>query len=72
MNFGVKQVEKYHHKFESTNPLSSDNLINYIENNMKEEEEIYLLLNDIDTLKVQLHDQEIMNSRAKKEIKYYD
>ena len=31
-------------------------------------EEIYLLLNDIDTLKVQLHDQEIMNSRAKKEI----
>ena len=65
--------EKYHHKFESPNPLSSDNLINYIENNMKEEmtlkkEEIYLLLNDIDTLKVQLHDQEIMNLRAKKEI----
>ncbi|WP_409200102.1 glycosyltransferase domain-containing protein [Methanobrevibacter sp. DSM 116169] len=47
---------KYHHKKEITSPLCSTNLIENLEGNIKDinhlkKEELYLLFNDIDTLK---------------------
>ena len=52
---------EYHHKTEVKSPLCSQNLIKKIDNNIKEEntltkEELYLLINDIETLK---HDVKI-------------
>ncbi|MBX7077431.1 MAG: DUF616 domain-containing protein [Methanobacteriaceae archaeon] len=65
--------ENYHHKFESSNSLSSDNLLNYLENNINngvhlKKEEIYLLLNDIEILKIQLQNQEDDNYKLNKEL----
>ena len=65
--------ETYHHKFESNSPLSSDNLVEYLENNRDKgfnvkEEDVYILLNDLILLKSQLNEYELENGRLNSKI----
>ena len=65
--------ETYHHKFESQSPLSTDNLLEYLNKNKDkgvnlENEEIYLLLNDFELLKSELDNLELENTKLDNEI----
>ncbi|MDL2246082.1 DUF616 domain-containing protein [Methanobrevibacter sp. OttesenSCG-928-K11] len=64
---------EYHHKHEVKSPLCSDNLVESIEGNIKDEntlskEELFLLINDIETLKHELKMKEDISLMQEKEI----
>ncbi|MCC7553829.1 MAG: DUF616 domain-containing protein [Methanobacteriaceae archaeon] len=64
----------YHHKKEITSPLNSDNLINNLSDNIKDtneikKEELYLLFNDIDTLKYEASQKDKILTVKENEIK---
>ena len=72
--WGKTSGENYHHKFEASTPLASDNLIDYLNKHKNEEdvllksEEIYLLLNDMDVLKSELEAHQVENVRLNNEL----